>query len=273
MFHSPAKQLHPWEQLNYQLNELNKAIEEDKDSAYNIDFRSVPKTVFRGTLDEFSRKDINQIKDSKQTPIDTVILKGQQIRPGIFNSKVQWSEKSFRSFMEIIAERKIKVLDLEACSLTPEIGVFLGDALKTNTSLKVLIVSSNDLATQGIISLFDGLKNNSSCEELYLKGNNCDVYYWRKFEVNALKDLIIANKTLKKIDVEDNDIAHRVENAQPFKEIVEFYRSAKDRDLPTITNGLFLLEINKENAMNSKFDKFIDYLTRADEDELTYRRR
>lgn len=116
----------------------------------------VPSNVFRGGLLEYL------VKHKNLSTINTIQLTGEQVKPGIFRSSVQWSTQNFRDFMKVINEMKIKRLNLDGCKLNPDVGVVLGEALKKNTSLEELLVTSNQLEERGLLAILKGLKHNTT---------------------------------------------------------------------------------------------------------------
>ncbi len=221
---SPHPKLAEWQE---QLNHLNAAINEDKDSSYVIAGTGrIPDNVFRGSLLEYL------VKHRSLHKVDTIQLTGNQIRPGIFNSSVKWSEENFRDFMEVIAAMKIKRLGLTGCELSPNIGKVLGEALKTNDYLEELLVTSNQLEKEGLIALLNGLEKNAKLKTLYSRSYNIECYYWSCEELNALAKVVRNNITLKEIDLPDNQIS----NPADIRILVNAYRTAEHKN-PVIING------------------------------------
>lgn len=233
-----------------ELDNLNAAVAEDKGYSYVMDARKLPNNVFRGGLLEYL------VKHQNLRHIDTIMLSGEQVKPGIFRSSVKWSEKNFNDFMKIINEMKIKRLSLDGCELTPEIGVVIGEALKNNTSLEELLVTSNQLQNKGIMAILKGLEENTTLKTLSSRSYNLSRYHWSSRELNALKGLILANKTLEKILLPDNQI-NRPEH---IRILIEAYQSIKDREPATIKGfelGLHdIPNFNRENAANDELEKW-----------------
>ncbi len=183
---------------------------------------------FRGDLTEY----VENHEQLKQ--IDTIQLTGKQMRPNSawFNSSISWSEKAFSQFMQAIDKMKVKSLSLKGCTTDAKIGEVIGEALKTNTSLEKLSVTDSN---EGLVSIFKGLEENKSLKIFHWEGPNVAdyrYYRWSKEEVEALKNLIMANKTLQKIVLLNAEqIMRSAEHGDMLREI---YSSIRDRKLATI---------------------------------------
>lgn len=237
-------------QWQKELDNLNTAIREDHGSSFAIDSRQLPKNVFRGGLLEYLVKHKNLLS------IDTITLTGDQVKPGIFRSSVTWSPKNFSDFMKIIDEMKIKRLGLDGCELSPEIGEVIGQALKTNSSLEEILLTSNQLEKKGMLAIMKGLEENTTLKTFSSRSYNVECYYWSPQELNALKNLIIANKTLENIELPDNQISE----PERIRILIEPYRTIKDRKLPTIkgfelSRSCHIPDFNQENAENGSLEK------------------
>lgn len=232
-------------------NNLSEAIREDKGNSYSMDTRAnLPANIFRGGLLQYCA--IHKIIPE----VDTIILTGEQVKPGIFNSSTQWSDKQFTDFMSLINETKIKNLDLQSCQLTPSIGVVIGNALKTNTSLERLAVTSSQIGKTGLIAIFEGLMNNSTLKELNSRSYNVSRYYWDQDELISLAKLISTNKTLQEIYLPDNQIS-KPSHIHILKNI---YAACDYRPLATISGfelSLYKMpKFNRENYLNGQLDEY-----------------
>lgn len=244
---SQSEEIARWQN---ELDNLNAAIQEDNQSSFVMDSSEVPNNVFRGGLLEYL------VKHNNLPNVDTIQLTGEQIKPGIFRSSVQWSEKNFSDFMKIINEMKIKRLGLTGCELNPEIGMVLGEALKTNTSLEELCVTSNQLQKKGLLAILKGLEQNTTLKTLYSRSYNVVCYYWSPQELNALKELILANKTLTTIELPDNQI----DEPNDIRILIEPYQMIKDREPATVkgfelSRSVNIPDFNRENAANDSLEE------------------
>lgn len=252
---SPHPKLAEWQE---QLNQLNEAIEEDKNSSYVISKPNIPKNVFRGSLLEYLVKHQNLPK------VDSIMLTGKEMRPGIFRSSTQWSEKNFSDFMKVIANMKIKRLNLQGCELTPGIGRVIGEELKTNNHLEELMVTSNQLGKEGLIAVLEGIEKNTALKSFQSRSYNIMCYYWSEMELSKLASVIRNNKTLKIIDLPDNQI----ENPANIRILMSAYLSATHRNPVTIQGFEFcrsvtLPKLTKKDVVNGKFEDYANIKFRS----------
>lgn len=245
---APHPKLAEWQE---QLNNLNAAINEDRDRSYVISEPTVSKNVFRGSLLEYL------VRHQSLSNVDSIMLTGQEIKPGIFRSSTQWSEKNFSDFMKIIAEMKIKRLNLQGCQLTPGIGRVIGEELKTNNHLEELMVTSNQLQEAGLIAVLEGIEKNTTLKNFQSRSYNVMCYYWSDITLSQLALVIRNNKTLKVIDLPDNQI----EKPGSIRILMKAYSSATHRN-PVHVQGfefcrsVALPAFTKRDVLNGKFEDY-----------------
>jgi len=99
-------------------------------------------------------------------------LQGSTVFEGsiiIVNQKV--SDETAVAIGNILRANKVNIASLDLSSnslLNKESGIALGDALKTNTTLKYLSLKKNDLKTDGNNRIIEALANNTTLTELEL---------------------------------------------------------------------------------------------------------
>eukprot|EP00567_Pseudictyota_dubia_P000348 CAMPEP_0197464702 /NCGR_PEP_ID=MMETSP1175-20131217/64157_1 /TAXON_ID=1003142 /ORGANISM="Triceratium dubium, Strain CCMP147" /LENGTH=365 /DNA_ID=CAMNT_0043000687 /DNA_START=135 /DNA_END=1232 /DNA_ORIENTATION=+ len=76
----------------------------------------------------------------------------------------------------------------------------LADALRVNTSLKVLVLGGNSIGDEGVSVLADALRVNTSLEKLHLSGNSIS-----DEGVSVLADALTVNTSLTKLDLWGNN--------------------------------------------------------------------
>jgi hypothetical protein len=128
--------------------------------------------------------------------------------------------------------------------------------LKTNTSLEEILVTSNELGEKGMLAILNGLKDNTSVKIFTSRSYNVECYYWSPQELNALKDVILSNKTLETIKLPDNQIGEPAD----IRILIEPYRVINDREPATIkgfelSRSMDIPAFNRENAANDKLEQ------------------
>ncbi|MGQ3889959.1 hypothetical protein ACQUW5_13130 [Legionella sp. CNM-1927-20] len=124
--------------------------------------------------------------------------------------------------MNKIDENKVKELSFDGCTLSPEAGSTISEAIKKNKTLEYLEVCSSQLGSIGMMAVLSGLKENTSIKTFRARSYNVESYYWSHRELNSLAEVITNNSTLEKIELPNNqlnDFSDITTLSQPYKEI------------------------------------------------------
>ncbi|HVT63323.1 MAG TPA: hypothetical protein VHD33_07565 [Legionellaceae bacterium] len=227
-----------------------------------LDSSKAPKHVFRGNINAF----INQ--RSHLTGIDHVEVFGNNLAEGVYDSSLELQAKTLEHFMALIHQKKIKILTMTGCKLTPDAGMIIGHALQTNKSLEALSVTSSQLQEKGMMAILTGLMSNHSLQVFLARSYNLQCYYWSKEEVELLAKVVATNTSLKKIILPYNRLPYHPSEYQSSINILsQPYHLIKHRNLATISEFEGIPDFCKENL-----DK-LDNIKRALESEQTFNRK
>lgn len=96
--------------------------------------------------------------------------------------------------VRILKENRLELLDLEATQMGNDGAIILADALRTNTSLKRLVIQNNGIEDDGALALLEALNNNQDLElqHLDIQAN----YLISPDLMIALADVILNKKTI-----------------------------------------------------------------------------
>ncbi|XP_075915263.1 NACHT, LRR and PYD domains-containing protein 3-like [Petromyzon marinus] len=133
----------------------------------------------------------------------SVILKANKGLKNLGLTLNDIGDSGLRLLADGILEREgsLETLDLRRCPLTDKSGSSLSVIL--NTGLKILRLSYNKIGDSGLQRIADGMfRREGSLETLFLIG--CSL---KDKSIPALHDIIITNKALRELRVNDNDFS------------------------------------------------------------------
>jgi hypothetical protein len=110
-------------------------------------------------------------------------------------------DADFQVVLNQLKDNEIEKLDLSHKGLTSHQITLLAEALKTNTMLKMLELSGNQIGDAGAEKLADALKSNTALMELGLSSNQIG-----NVGADKLADALKSNTTLTKLDLNRNQM-------------------------------------------------------------------
>jgi len=182
--------------------------------------------VFRGSLEEFMISDTTHVK--------RVEVCGKRLSPGGYDASYTLRPQELIKFLLLLNEKQgIEELSFTGCTLNPRAATIIGDALRHNTSIQRLEITSNEVGEAGMLALLRELRFNKSLRFLYARSYNVQCYYWSQEELDALITLAKVHPTLEKIELPDNQL----QDFSDLRAFVHEYLSPADhsKSYPTIT--------------------------------------
>ena len=92
-------------------------------------------------------------------------------------------------------------MKLSGVGLTCKVAAYFGNGLAQNSSLKKLVLSSNQIGSTGAVSIFKSLEHNTSLEELDLSGNSQLTEGDSEAVGCAFERMLNVNRTLKVLNL------------------------------------------------------------------------
>ena len=118
------------------------------------------------------------------------------------DSWVHLSSYEFKCAVEkMFSVNRILELKLSGCGLTCEVAAYFANGLAQNSSLKKLVLSSNQIGSTGAVSIFRSLENNTSLEELDLSENSQLAEGDSEAVGCAIERMLNVNTTLKVLNL------------------------------------------------------------------------
>ena len=123
------------------------------------------------------------------------------------DSGIYPSSEEFRCAVEkMLSVNRILELKLSGFGLPCEVAAYFANGLAHNSSLKKLVLSSNQIGSTGAVSIFRSLEHNTSLKELDLSGNRRLVEGDSEAVGCAIEKMLNVNRTLKVLNLSGCEI-------------------------------------------------------------------
>lgn len=183
--------------------------------------------VFRGSLEEFMLSDTRGIK--------RVEVCGKRLSPGAYDASYPLHPEELVKFLLLLNQKEgIEELSFTGCKLSPRAAAIIGDALRYNTSVQRLEITSNEVEHAGMLVLLQQLQDNKTLRVLHARSYNVRCYYWSQEELDALAKLALVHPTLERIELPDNQL----QDFSDLNRLVDGYLHQTNRKNCPIITGL-----------------------------------